>query len=324
MKYAHIPGVDKPVSRIVQGCTMLRDGEAQSRSNALLDLVFEAGINTFDHAWEYGDGQCERAFGNWLRERRVREDVVIVDKGCHPMHGVNRVAPRYIESELNESLERLGVDTIDLWLLHRDDPTVSVGPLVETLNRMVEAGKISAFGGSNWTRKRIEEANAFANANGLVGFTASSPHFSLAEQIASPWGDDCITISGVGNEQDRDWYAETGLGVLCWSSLAGGFLTGRYSRATVEVMAAELPEYTVRAYLSEGNWTRLERAGLLASEKGVSVAQVAIAYVLHQAMSSFALVRSTTASSIRSNLGALDVNLSDREIRWLDLRCDAR
>ena len=303
---------------------MLRDGAGQRRSNDILDEIFEAGINAFDHAWQYGDGQCERAFGNWLKDRGVRNEVVIVDKGCHPIGSLNRVSPEVIESDIDDSLERLGVQSIDLWLFHRDDPSVPVGPLLDTLNRMVDAGKIQAFGGSNWTRARIREANECARSRGLIGFAASSPHFSLAEQMSSPWGDDCITISGAKNADVRAWYATADLGVLCWSSLAGGFLSGRFSRANRDEMAASLPDYTVRSYDSEDNWRRLERARELAAEKGVTVAQVAIAYVLHQPMNAFAVVRASNSASIRSNVGALGVELTQPELHWLDLHSDWR
>ena len=303
---------------------MLRDGAGQRRSNDLLDEVFEAGINAFDHAWQYGGGQCERAFGNWLKDRGVRNDVVIVGKGCHPIGGLNRVSPEVIESEINDSLERLGVQSIDLWLFHRDDPSVPVGPLVDTLNRMVDAGRIHAFGGSNWTRARIREANDFAESRGLIGFAASSPHFSLAQQLTSPWGDDCITISGPKNADVRAWYARADLGVLCWSSLAGGFLSGRFSRANREELADLLPDYTVRSYDSEDNWRRHERASELAAARGVTVAQIAIAYVLRQPMNTFAVVRASNSASVRSNLGALGVELTQPELDWLDLQSDSR
>lgn len=324
MKYARIPGLGKDISRIVQGCTMLREGELQGWSNSLLDEVYDAGINAFDHAWEYGDGQCERAFGNWLKQRRVQDKVVIIGKGCHPFRGVNRVTPRYIESEINDSLARLGVESIDLWLFHRDDPGVPVGPLIDTLNRMVEAGKIRTFGGSNWTRARIEEANAYADSRGLQGFAASSPHFSLAQQMESPWGDDCITISGPNNAGVRQWYSQAGLGVFCWSSLAGGFLSGRYTRKNRDEMAADLPPYTIRSYVCEDNWKRLERAEQLAAEKGVTIAQIALAYVLNQPMNTFALVRSSSGATIRMNCAAEGLRLSEMELGWLDLRHDSR
>ncbi len=302
---------------------MLSDGAGQRRSNDLLDEVFEAGINAFDHAWQYGDGQCERAFGNWLKHRGVRDEVVIVDKGCHPIGDRKRVLPEVIESDINDSLERLGVQSIDLWLFHRDDPSVPVGPLMDTLNRMADAGKIQAFGGSNWTQARIREANEYAEGRGLIGFAASSPHFSLAQQMSSPWGDDCITISGSKNAEARAWYARSDLGVLCWSSLAGGFLSGRFSPANREEMAASLPDYTVRSYDSEDNWCRLGRAGKLAAEKGVTVAQIAIAYVLQQPMKTFAVVRAGNSHSLRSNLGALGVTLTQPELDWLDLHSDS-
>lgn len=324
MKYGSVPGVDKKISRIAQGCMMLRDGEGQEWSDGLLDAAFEAGINTFDHSWVYGGGACERAFGEWLRKRNRRDDVVILDKGCHPQAGVKRVTPQLIESDINESLERLGVDFIDLWLFHRDDPDQPVGPLVDTLNRMVAEGKIGAFGGSNWTKERIEMVNEYADKCGLVTFAASSPNYSLAEQIDSPWGPDCITISGPANYDVRKWYADTGLAVFSWSSLARGFLSGRLTRSNFEQVRDDFEDHTIRCYVSDHNWTRLDRAEELAMEIGLTVPQLALSFVLNQPINLFALVGAYNADEINANLAALDTRLTAAEVDWLDLRRDTR
>lgn len=320
MKYGRIPGIGKNVSRIVQGCSILRDAEHQAASNDLLDHAYEAGINAFDHAWEYKEGQCERAFGQWINARNLHDEVVIINKGCHPMNGRNRVSPEFIESDIRDSLERLGVEKLDVWLFHRDDPGVSVEPLIDRLNELRLAGKINSFGGSNWTVRRIREANSYAARNGLVGFTASSPHFSLAEQLESPWGDDCLTISGTSNSLAREWYSDNSLGLLCWSSLAGGFLSGRYRSGDIDQMRKELPDYTIRAYVSPANWKRLQRAEALAEIKGVTVPQIALAYVLSQKMNAFAIVRATSERTIASSSSAAELVLTEAESAWLDLR----
>jgi aryl-alcohol dehydrogenase-like predicted oxidoreductase len=329
MTFGTVPQIGKPVSRIGQGCMMLGSGEKQAESNRILDTVWETGVRLFDHSHIYGGGDCERAFGAWLRERgrdsgEGREEVVILDKGCHPLKGRKRVTPQHIREDLAGSLGRLGVSCVDLWLFHRDDPEHDVGPLVETLNELQAAGKVRAFGGSNWTHTRIEEANEYAYKHGLTPFVASSPNFSLAEQVDSPWGPDCVTISGPSNADARRWYAEHDLAVFTWSSLARGFLSGRMRRDNFEAVRDEFEEHTIRCYVTDDNWERLDRAAAVAADRGLSVAQVALAFVLHQPLNIFALIGAYSAEEARANLQALDATLTREEIDWLDLRNDRR
>ena len=135
MKYGSIPGVTKPVSRLVQGtANTVFDPSKPDQAFALLDMAMEYGINTFDTAHVYGEGN-ETMLGNWIRERGVRDQVVILAKGAHPYGGHNRVTPEDIEADLTESLRRQKSDYFDLYVLHRDDPAVPVGPIVEALEQ---------------------------------------------------------------------------------------------------------------------------------------------------------------------------------------------
>lgn len=323
MKYGSVPGIEKPVSRIAQGCMMLATGDGQEKSNQILDAAVDAGINTFDLAWVYGGGDCERSFGNWL-ENRDRESVVILDKGSHHNKDRKKVTPFDIEADLHDSLARLKTSYIDLWMFHRDDPDQPVGPLVETLNAYLDRGIIRAFGGSNWTKQRIEAANDYAEKHNLVGFAASSPNFSLAEQIDSPWGPDCVTISGPKSRDVRKWYAQSRMPVFTWSSLARGFFSGRISRRSFQQVADQFEEHVIRCYVSEDNWRRLDRVETIAQERGLSIPQVALAYVLHQPMNVFALVGARSPEEIAANQVALETELSGEEVEWLDLLRDER
>ena len=150
MPYGHIPGINKPVSRLVQGTLMIGTSERE-KGFALLDEIFELGGNTFDTAHHYGSGANERAVGQWVRERGVRDKVVIIGKGAHHSEDRKRVTPFDITADLYDSLARFQFDTIDLYLLHRDDPSVPVEPIIEVLNEHQQAGRIRAFGVSNWT-----------------------------------------------------------------------------------------------------------------------------------------------------------------------------
>lgn len=214
MKYGHIPGIEKPLSRLVQGTIMCNTNE-QEKCNDLLDAVLKHGINTFDTAHGYGNGECERSVGTWINSRGVREQVVILGKGCHHSRDRQRVTPFDISADLHDSLARFKTDYIDLYVLHRDDPGVEVGPIVERLHQHKEEGLIRAYGGSNWSHERVAAANAYAAAHGLTPFAVSSPNFSLAYQAKEPW-ENCISISG-RPERRRG----RGIRIAAWRCLPG-------------------------------------------------------------------------------------------------------
>jgi aryl-alcohol dehydrogenase-like predicted oxidoreductase len=317
MLYGSIPGIDKPVSRLIQGTVFIVSSERAPASFALLDAVFEMGCNTFDMAHGYGGGDVERTFGRWLHESGKRDEVVVITKGAHPNIDRWRVTPHDITSDLFDSLARLKIDTIDLYLLHRDDVNVPVGPLMDVLNEHHAAGRIRAFGGSNWTHERLQEANEYAAKHNLVPFVASSPQFSLAEQHQAPWRG-CISVGGAAGAGAREWYTRNQMPLLTWSSLAGGFFSGRFRRNNLDTFKEYADTTTVMAYAAEDNFERLDRAEKLAKDKGVTLPQIALAYVTHQSMNMFALVGSQTADEFRMNLEAQALALTPDEIAWLE------
>ena len=131
MIYGSVPGVGKPVARVVQGTAMIRADEEEN-AFALLDEVFEGGGTAFDTAHQYANGDAERVFGRWVCKRGVRDEVGVVGKGAHHSRDRDRVNPFDITADPHDSLARVGFDHIDLYLLHRDDPSVPVGLIIET------------------------------------------------------------------------------------------------------------------------------------------------------------------------------------------------
>ena len=174
MHYSTIPGVAKPVARLILG-TMIISAQELERSFALLDAVFEMGGNTLDTAHIYAGGNSERGIGQWMRSRSNREQVVIISKGCHHNADRKRVTPFDLATDLHDSLARLQTDYIDVYLLHRDDPSLPVGPIVEAFNEHWRAGRIRAFGGSNWTHERIQAANDYAASAWTSAFHRQQP-----------------------------------------------------------------------------------------------------------------------------------------------------
>jgi 1-deoxyxylulose-5-phosphate synthase len=324
MRYGEIPGVNKPVARVVQGTTMIGSDLNEAESFALLDQVYELGCNTIDTAHVYSSGDSERIVGRWMRARDLYDKVVLITKGAAHSEDRRRMTPFDIASDLHDSLRRLQTDTIDLYLLHRDDPDRSVEPVMEALNQHLQAGRIRSFGASNWTHERIEAANAYARANELQPFVTSSPQFSLAESLDEPWPL-CISISGSAGTAAREWYTRAQMPLLAWSTLASGFFSGRFRRDNLQMFGErEWDEVAVRTYAGEANFQRLDRAGQLASEKGLSTAQVAFAYVMNQPMNIFAVVGPHSGEKFKANVEASEIQLTPGEMDWLDLKSETR
>ena len=324
MRYTDIPGVNKPVARLIQGGTMIGSDLDEAESCSLLDQVYELGCNTIDTAHVYSGGESERLIGKWMQARGLREKIVIITKGAAHSKDRRRLTPFDIASDLHDSLARLKTDYIDLYLLHRDDLDVSVEPIVDALNEHVRAGRIHAFGASNWSHERIEAANAYARANGLEPFVASSPQFSLADSQAEPWPL-CLSISGSAGSAAREWYRQTQMPLLIWSPLASGFFSGKFRRDNLDQFGErEWDEVAIRTYANEENFQRLDRASVVAAEKGLSPAQVALAYVMNHPMNIFAVVGPHSAEKFKANIETSDLELTPQEMDWLDLKSNTR
>jgi aryl-alcohol dehydrogenase-like predicted oxidoreductase len=325
MKYGSVPGVEKPFARLILGSMIVTSNERDT-SFCLLDDALELGFTAIDTAHIYAGGDSERCIGAWMQERGNRDEMVVVSKGSHPNADRKRVTPYDIGADLLDTLARLKSDYVDCYLLHRDDTDVPVGEIVDALDEHRRAGRIHSYGGSNWTHGRIAAANEYAAKNGRAPFVASSPNYSLAEQVKDPWGDNSgsVTLSGPENADARSWYAETQLPVLAWSSIARGFFSGRFSRADFEQKKDLLDGAASRAYIHERNFERLDRVEALAGERGVTVPQIAMAYVLTDPMNVYAIVGAADRSEMIANIEALEVKLSGAEREWLNLERNDR
>ncbi len=289
-----LAGIAKPVSRLVMGVDNQRD---ITHATVMFDDFAVEGGNAFDTAWLYGQGAMESLLGKWIRARGVRDDVVIVGKGAHTPH----CDPESLRRQRAESLTRLDTDHVDLYLMHRDNLDVPVGEFVDVLEEERAAGRLTAYGVSNWTPARVDEAQAYAARAGRTGFAALSNHFSLAEAYALPW-DGCVHVTDPASQA---WLRGADLALLPWSSQARGFFAGRDD------------EEVARCYHSEANFARRERATALASELGVPATAVALAYVLHQPFATFPLIGPRTLAETHGSLRALEVALTPEQVAWL-------
>lgn len=312
----YIPGLPQPLSSVFFGTAMppvMTDGP---EAGVLLDSVLAGGVNAFDCARSYG--LAENALGRWIRERGIRDQVVILSKCGDIRDGKVEVNRRVIREQLAQSLEALGTDCIDLYLLHRDDSNTPVEEFIETLNEARAKGMIRLFGVSNWTHERIAAADRYAGEKGLMGFSVSSPNFGLARQMKDLWGGGCVTLSGPENDAARKWYRENQMPLIAYSSLGRGFFSGRFKAYDYENARKVLDPYAQRGYLYEENMERLERAEKLAEKYGVTVPEIAMRYVFGSGMNVFAVVSTTSPERLQMNLRAAGQPLSAEDTAYLE------
>ena len=324
MKYAMIKGLDKQVSRMVYGCDWIHNRDEESKKIAFetLDNIHSLGCNTLDTAHGYCGGDSERVIGQWMEERGNREKIVVLSKGAHPNRDRRRVTPFDILSDIHDSLVRLRTTYIDIYVLHRDNPDLPVGPIVDVLNKLKDEGKIRAFGGSNWTHQRIEEANEYAVKNKLFPFSASSPYFGLADQVENPWGELNVGIGGASQKAAQDWYlAHPDVKIFAYSSMARGLFSGRIKPNTsTEEAKTILDGAGFKAYFHPINLKKLARVEELAAKKGLTVPQIAAAYAISHPLKICSLQSPLGMKEMQQNADAIEIELSPEEMAFLENR----
>ncbi len=309
--------LDKPISKIIFG-TATPPFITGKECNAILDDMLASGINTIDSARNYH--LSEKTIGKWIGDRDVREQVVIITKGGHPsIFGRKRINEADIRKDLERSLKNLNT-YIDIYMLHRDDPSVGVEAIMDLMNKFIDEGKIKAIGVSNWNYKRIKEANDYAIKNGLRPIAVSSPHYSLAVQVNDPWDGTCETITGDDHAEDRRYYEQSQIPVIAYSSLGRGLLTGKLKSDGLDKINEAMDANARRGYAYPVNFRRLARCEELAAKKNTTVARVALSYLFYSKMDVYAIVSMSSKQRIMDNMQALDVDLSEEEINYLE--CD--
>jgi predicted dehydrogenase/aryl-alcohol dehydrogenase-like predicted oxidoreductase len=298
-----IPGISKPASVVTLGFEFFPNFAAASLT---LDAFYEAGGNVFDTGFVYGGGKTESIFGDWHTSRSVpREDIVLIGKGAHsPL-----CYPDVIAKQLDQSLNRLKTDYVDIYFMHRDNTDIPVGEFVDAMDAEVKRGRIRGiFGGSNWTRERMDEAAAYAAKNGKVAPAALSNNFSLAEMLDPIWAG-CVTSS---DDEWKTWLNARQVPNFAWSSQGRGFFTDRAGRDKLD------DEEIVRCWYSDRNFERRDRAIELAGKLGRSPIHIALAYVIAQPFPVIPLIGPRTIAELEDSLSALDIKLTPEQVKWLE------
>lgn len=323
MDYKRIAYVDKDISPIVYGtatiflieaCERRRTEEQKQKAFELFDMIYSKGVNCFDCATMYG----ESILGEWMEARGNRDKIVVITKCAHPNDYRERVTEFDILSDYHDSAAKLRTNYFDIYLLHRDNPAVPVGKIVDIMNKLHDEGKIGAFGGSNWSHERLDAANEYAAKHNLIPFSAASPNFSLVDQIKDPYPGTCTTLTGKANEAARKWYLENNMPAFAYSGLARGFLSGMIKGDNPEE-ARKILGGKIDAYDCETNFEKLRRAEKLAAEKGCSVAQISVAWLLANPINVFVLTSPIDEAQLTDTLKSTEIKLTPQECAYLNL-----
>jgi aryl-alcohol dehydrogenase-like predicted oxidoreductase len=310
MRYYTLPGTELHVAAICMGSTSIGSAIDPATSFRLLDVYAEAGGNFVDTASVYANWlpvekhASEKTIGRWLKQSGRREQFVVATKGAHPelatMH-IARMSRREIEADLNASLRNLQTDVIDLYWLHRDDPTQPVEDILETMNAQVRAGKIRHFGCSNWSAARITAAQQAAADMGVDGFVADQMMWSLA--VIDPAGiPDKTTVAM--NPELYAYHMQSGMAALAYSSQAGGLFH--------KLVAGN--DAVGRTYPLGPNRERLKRVQSLCAQTGLTITQVVLGFLMAQPFVTVPIVGCRTEAQLRDSLTAADVTLTPEQV----------
>jgi len=314
MQFSFLGSTGLVVSRLAFGAMTFTAGNKDlgaiykvgaALADELVGRALDAGINLFDTADGYANGESEMLLGRALKSRR--SDAVIATKvgfRTGPALTQSGLSRRHILWSVDQSLTRLGTDWIDLYIVHREDPHTPIEETLLALDAAVRAGKVRYLGFSNWSAWKVAAALEFQKANGLAPFTHGQMHYSL-----------------LSRDVERDiipMMRRYGLGLTVWSPLSSGFLTGKYTRESLADPDNRYSGFDILPFDKEHGFKVVEQMRTIAAAHGASVAQVAIAWLLAKPTVTSVLRGATKRHQLDDNLGAAELRLTSAEVADLD------
>jgi aryl-alcohol dehydrogenase (NADP+) len=315
MDYVNLGNSGIKVSRLCLGC--MTYGSSQWRpwvldeeaSRPFFRAAWKAGINFFDTADMYSDGVSEEVLGRALRELAIpREQVVIATKVFNPMgdsaneRGLSR---KHIRHAIDASLRRLQLDYVDLYQIHRFDPTTPIEETLAALDDVVRAGKALAIGASSMDAWQMAKMLHTSEKLGLAKFVTMQNHYNL-----------------VYREEEREMIPlcrDQGVGLIPWSPLARGFLAGNRTRQDYgETSRAKTDDYAHKLYYNEGDFAVVERVSQIAQQRGVKNAQIALAWILSRPGITAPIIGASRREHLDDALAALSITLTADEVASLE------
>jgi aryl-alcohol dehydrogenase-like predicted oxidoreductase len=314
MQYVRLGTTGLKVSRICLGAMSYGSSKWRSwvldeaESLPFIQHALEAGINFIDTADVYSLGESERVVGNALRKFSVARDKIVIATKVHGVMGSDPnqrgLSRKHIKHAIDDSLRRLQTDYVDLYQIHRYDPHTPIEETLEALHDLVKAGKVLHLGASSMYAWQLAKMLYTADAHGWSRFVSMQNHYNL-----------------VYREEEREvnplCLAE-GLGLIPWSPLARGFLTGnRKASGGGETTRSNNDEFADRLYFRESDFRVVAAVTELAKKRAVSNAQIALAWLLHQPGVSAPIIGATKLEHLRDAIAAVDVKLEAEELKTL-------
>src|SRR5690349_2406781 len=323
MEYRTLGSSGCPVSSLCLGTMTFGDETDEPGAHAQIDRYLEVGGNFLDTADVYAGGQSEEIIGRWFASRPadVTEPVVLATKGRFPRGGDRSpngagLSARHLTRALDASLRRLGLDSVDLYQVHAFDALTPLEETLRTLDNFIRAGKIRYYGLSNFTGWQLTKAVHLARALNVAGPVTLQPQYSLlAREIEWEIVPACL---------------DAGLGLLPWSPLGGGWLSGKYqrdARPTGATRLGEDPGRGMEAYDRRGTertWKIIDVVRDIATRRGVTMAEVAVAWVTARPGVTSTILGARTLEQLETNLRAADLQLSRQETAELVAASDLR
>lgn len=326
MKYTKIKGFKNPAARLVFGTSWFTFADKEDAYKQL-DYYVEQGGNVVDTGRFYGRAdaitKAEEVLAGWLAMPGRRDSVYVVDKCCHPFVRRTgfiddsrwRVKPEFMWDDLYFSLDRLGIDYMDLYITHRDDPDVPVADIMDTFEEMRLKGLIKSYGVSNWQKDRVQEAIDYCNHKSYYGLSINSPAFCPITTPVRRWRS-CT----YADEEYAMWHKDAGIALMGWAPTGSGFFSGR---PPYDGDPADMPIDILESYCTPKNLEIRERVRKVGKERGLSPTMTALAWVYSHDMENCAIVGTRTMDNLKGCIDVLDhVRLTDKEMDYINLKTD--
>ncbi len=306
MRYRQLGDSDLQVSEICLGTWTTFGGSLDDDdATALVDAAFENGVNFFDTANTYSEGRSEEVLGRALAARPRDSYVLATKLRARAPDGGRGVSRAQVLHQIDQSLERLGAEFVDLYQCHWWDEEVPLAETLEAMTEIVEAGKVRYVGCSNWTGEQIQQAIDLARERGYVKIVSSQPEYSLLHREPE---EDVIPASKAN-----------GISQVVYSPLAQGVLSGKYAPGEA---ASEGTRASARAewmeYFEDDVLERVQRLGPIADGLGITMAQLALAWILHEPNVASAIVGASRPEQLRDNAAASGVDLDEATMRAIE------
>jgi aryl-alcohol dehydrogenase-like predicted oxidoreductase len=314
MDYVYLGNTGMKVSPICLGTMQFGWSANEDTSMAIMNKAWDLGINFFDTANVYSRwsdkshaGKSEEIIGRWLKESGNRDDMILATKVRGQMgEGVNDMglSRRHIIREVNASLKRLKTKWIDLYQSHSSDSGVPIGETLKIYTDLIADHKVNAIGASNYTAWRLAESIYVSRMNGYAEYQTLQPYYALVRRHR--FEPELVEVVKKFN-----------IAVIPYSPLAGGFLTGKYKRDEA-LPESQRAETNKTRYFSDRGFAILDLLREITTNKGITVAQGALAWVMQQSTITSPIIGANTVAQLEDTVGALEVEFTEDELKQLD------